>query len=352
MSGGSGNTMMPPMQSGQNGMLAGAPNLDLDCDTPPGWTKIPNSSMRSANFKLPGDSKAECYLALLGGEAGGLESNIDRWRAQISLPPLSPAEFAALPHVSMLGRDGAVVDFAGTWKGMSGTENNAGWRLVGVVQVDKEGSAFFKMYGPDAEIEAQKDNFLALARSFRPSHAGFANTPMPMPEQPSAAPAAGPAPVPAAGGQPMSPTDPAVAAMASQQGGLNWMAPGAWTKGAEKQMRTVTYDIPGGGECYVTVIPGDAGGVGANINRWREQLGNPALTAQEVEGLEHLSICGADGRMVTIEGSGAAADKAMTGAMVLVDGRTVFVKMTGPKQAVLSQKDNFKAFAGTLKESK
>jgi hypothetical protein len=317
---------------------SGAQGFALEWDLPPGWTALPANNFRQANFRLPGNEKAECYLSLLGGEAGGLESNIARWRSQISLPPLPAAELAALPHALLLGRDGVVVDCAGTWIGMSGTEHDAGWRLTGILQVSADGSAFFKMYGPEALIAAEKEHFMALARSLRPSHAGM------VPDAAAAAPSAAP--------PPMSPTDPAVASMAGDQQGLAWMAPGTWTKGADNKMRTVTYTTASGAECYVTRIGGDAGGLDANINRWRSQLGCPALAPAEIEKLEHLALLGADGRMVLIEGAGESAGKAMLGAMVLVSGRTTFVKLTGPKDAVQKELENFKAFAQTLKETK
>jgi hypothetical protein len=332
-------TNRPPAPAANPGALpaGGAEGVLLEWDLPAGWSELPTSSFRQANFRLPGTEKAECYLSLLGGEAGGLESNITRWRSQISLPPLTAAEAAALPHVQLLGRDGVVVDFAGTWKGMSGTENEPGSRLVGILQVDASGSAFFKMYGPDARIAAEKEHFLALAHSLRPSHAGMTA------KTPAAAPGGAP--------PPMSATDPAVASMAGDQQGLAWMAPGTWTKGAENKMRTVTYATASGAECYVTRISGDAGGLGANINRWRTQLGCPALSADEIEKLEHLNMLGVDGRMVLIEGAGDSAGKAMLGAMAVVGGRATFVKLTGPKDAVQKELENFKAFAQTLKET-
>jgi hypothetical protein len=327
--------------------MSGAEGVALEWDTPAGWSELPKTSMRVANMRVAGNEKAECYLVLLGGDSGGLASNVDRWRSQISLPPLAAGELEKLEHVQLLGRDAVVVDFVGTWKGMGGTENDAGWRLIGALQIDAGGSAFLKMTGPDALVAAEKEHFLAFARSLRPSHAGFVGGAAPAAPQPT--PAAG---QPAAGQPPMNPNDPAVASMAADQQGLTCMAPSSWTKAADKPARVVTYQTPGGAECYVTVIAGDGGGVGANVNRWRDQMGCAGLPAEEIEKLEHLPMLGADGRMVAIEGAGAKAGQQLLGAMVLVGGRSVFVKMTGPKEAVAKETENFKALAGSLKEAK
>jgi len=323
----------PPMATAPTG----APEeLTLEWDLPAGWTTVPPITFRQANFRLPGNDKAECYLSLLGGEAGGLEGNIARWRNQLDLAPLTATEIAALPKAQLFGRDGVLFDSLGTWKGMNGSENQAGWRLVGILQVDPGGSAFFKMYGPDALIVAEKEHFLALARSLRPAHSDA---------HPDVA---APAPKP----PPMNPSDPAVASMAGDQQGLTWMAPGTWAKGPDKAQRTVTYQTPGGAECYVTVMGGEAGGVGSNVNRWRDQMGQAALPAEELEKLEHLALLGGDGRMVAIEGAGAKAGTGLLGALVFAGTRTVFVKMTGPKEAIAKKTENFKAFAQSLKEAK
>jgi hypothetical protein len=307
---------------------AGDEGLGLEWKLPAGWSELPASPYRQANFRLPGETKAECYLSLLPGEVGGLAANITRWRTQLALPPLPPGEIANLPHAQLLGRDGVVVDFSGTWKGMAGTENEPNWRLVGVLQVSPTGSAFFKMYGPDALIAAEKDNFLALASSIRPAHAHLDSAP-----------------------PPMSPADPAVASMAGDQQGLVWMAPGTWTKAADKPQRTVTYQTSTGAECYVTVMGGEAGGIAGNVTRWRDQMGCAAPTGEELEKLEHLPMLGGDGRLVAIEGIGKAAGKGLLGALVQAGGRMVFVKLTGPIDAVGKETGNFKAFAQSLKEA-
>jgi len=100
------------------------------------------------------------------------------------------------------------------------------------------------------------------------------------------------------------------------------------------------------------VMGGEAGGVGSNVNRWRDQMGQAALPAEELEKLEHLALLGGDGRMVAIEGAGAKAGTGLLGALVFAGTRTVFVKMTGPKEAIAKETENFKAFAQSLKEAK
>ncbi len=334
------------------GMEAGA---GFAWDLPPGWTPLETSAMRNANFRVAGDEKAECYLSILGGEAGGLTSNVNRWRSQVALPPLSDAEIAALPRATLLGRQGVLVDFVGTWKGMGGTSNEAGWRLTGILDVSPEGSAFLKMTGPDAKIAAEKEHFLALAKSLRPGGApsdphaemgGAASA------APGGDPHAGIPGAPSIGGDMSGQAMPGAMPAAGDQQGLHWKAPAGWKQAAEKPARVVTFNPAEGVECYVTVLGGDGGGLEANLNRWRGQMGCADLAASEFQELPHIPILGSDGRLIAIDGAGDKAGKQMLGAVALVGGRSVFVKMTGPKDAVQKEREHFTAFAQSLEEAK
>ncbi len=134
--------------------------------TPPGWTEAPPTSMRAANFHAAGDERAECYLTLLAGDAGGLAANVNRWRAQMSLDPIDETAVAALPRAPFRDADGALLEIEGTFTGMSGSENAAGFALLGLLQVHPAGSAFLKLVGPADVVARERQAFLELAGSF------------------------------------------------------------------------------------------------------------------------------------------------------------------------------------------
>ena len=296
----------------------------LSWSTPEGWVERPPATFRDANFLVSGDERAECYLTTIGGEAGGLEPNINRWRSQLSLPPLDEAAIASLPRVPWLGGEAILVDVAGRWTGMMGGEAGEDWRLVGLLQIRHEQSRFLKMVGPAAVIGPQLDAFRALADSFRVG----------ADEQEAAA-----APV-AAGDVERTAT-------------LAWHAPAGWTRGPDKPMRDVIYLSEGGRvECSATVLGGTGGGVLANINRWCGQLGAPELQEEDLAALEHVEVAGGDGVLVRLErGPAATADPAqelLLGAVALLPERAVFVKMTGPREAVEAQRPALLEFCRSL----
>jgi hypothetical protein len=60
---------------------------------PENWTFAAGSGMRFGTFKFTHDNTPiECTLVRLGGAAGGLAPNINRWRGQIGLDPASEAD--------------------------------------------------------------------------------------------------------------------------------------------------------------------------------------------------------------------------------------------------------------------
>ena len=70
---------------------AGLPQLTWK--TPDGWTQMPAGEMRVASFKIQGagGKQADVSVIPLPGLASSTDdANVNRWRGQVSLPPISP----------------------------------------------------------------------------------------------------------------------------------------------------------------------------------------------------------------------------------------------------------------------
>lgn len=130
-------------------------------EAPEGWNQGPERSMRLVTYTVGG---AECYVTLLGGQAGGMAMNINRWVGQIGKPALSEAEIESLPKIEVLGESVPLLDLTGAYGGMDG-QATGGQGLLGVARIEDEGSLFVKMTGPESEVLAQKDNFIAFCQS-------------------------------------------------------------------------------------------------------------------------------------------------------------------------------------------
>jgi hypothetical protein len=113
--------------------------------------------------------------------------------------------------------------------------------------------------------------------------------------------------------------------------------PAGWSVGPENAMRKATWIVAGPNgskaEVAVTVFPGSVGGLTANVNRWRGQIGLPPAAAEEIAASAKPAKVGniASQRFTLISADGK---KALDAVMTAKDGATWFFKMSGEAAAV------------------
>jgi hypothetical protein len=135
---------------------------------------------------------------------------------------------------------------------------------------------------------------------------------------------------------------------------LAWSAPKGWVELAPTQMRIVNFKVGDEGECYLTILGGDGGGISGNVNRWRGQLGLGDLSDSEVEALPKMSVLGREASIVDLRGSytGMGVDAkegwALLGAITTSSRFTLFVKFIGPEPLLKSEAAGFEAFCSSL----
>ncbi len=156
--------------------------------------------------------------------------------------------------------------------------------------------------------------------------------------------AAAPAPAP----RPAMQATPAMQAEAAQAGQPTWATlPEGWTVGPPNAMRKGSWTIAGPNgtkaELAVTVFPGNVGGLTANVNRWRGQLGLPPATEADILAAAKPGRVGADEaqRFVMVAADGAKSTDAF---LVPKNGSTWFCKLSGDTPAVQAQAEAFTKF--------
>jgi len=127
---------------------------------PEGWSDAGPRTMRTLNFGVGKES--ECYLVVLGGDGGGLAANLNRWQGQMGLDPLSEGELAALPLVPMLGEEAPFLIAHGDYAGM-GDATGLDHTMLGIALIRPQNAVFLKMTGPEDEVAANREAFLAFA---------------------------------------------------------------------------------------------------------------------------------------------------------------------------------------------
>ena len=284
-------------------------------DLPENWKELPRAQFRDANFAVNGRQRLECYVTVLPGGGGGIAPNLNRWRGQMGQEALTAAEIAALPRVMMLGTEAVKVRIDGTFKGAGAEGGGGGYSMIGLAAERAGAVVTAKLVGPSADVDAESANFDALIASLR-SEGGAQGQPA------SAGPAA---------------FDPS---------SLKWKAPAGWTEAPAKPMRLVTL-IPSasaGTECWVSVLGGNGGGLAPNLARWCSQIGRATMSKDEMAALPTMDVLGTRAVLVEIQGSEAA----LLAVVCELGQYSVFVRLTGSREAVHAERERFLEFVRSL----
>jgi len=123
-------------------------------------------------------------------------------------------------------------------------------------------------------------------------------------------------------------------------------------------MRRATYLVKGAdgqtAEVVVSVFPGDVGGLMANINRWRAQIGMGPIAPDEIAGVtSDMDVNGTKATVVDLKADVVPTGKTQPPHMIVVTvphaGNSWFFKMTGDVPLVDAQKETFLQFVKSVR---
>jgi len=134
-------------------------------EVPMGWQELPATSFRLLNYGF-GDG-GEVYLST---SRGGLLENVNRWRRQFGLEPLTQAELDELEAVRLPGYLGVWVEAEGTYAAGMGREAAEGMALRGVVAESEGEILTVKMVGPRLAVEAEEGKLRAFLAGLKPAN--------------------------------------------------------------------------------------------------------------------------------------------------------------------------------------
>ncbi len=312
--------------------------------TPEGWREAGTGEMRVAGFTITGPNGQSAQVAVtpLPGMAGRETLIVNMWRQQVGLSELTEAEAGKeLTAVDIGGTPGKMFDMNG--KSPAG----ASIRIVTAMAHLGEMSWFYKLQGDDELVLAQKPNFIAFLKSVKIEEA-------PAPEAlPAGHPPVGGGAMPG-GGMPGAVTT--AEPPAPREGGPTWTVPTGWKEISGGQFLFAKFLIAGEGEAKAAVnvssSAGDGGGLAANLNRWRAQLGQgPWSEAELQKNTQEIEVLGGKGTYVEMSGTDSSTDKPATtlGVKVVRSGSTWYYKLMGEPKLVAAQKENFLAFVKGVK---
>lgn len=127
-----------------------------------------------------------------------------------------------------------------------------------------------------------------------------------------------------------------------------WTVPPGWEAGPASSVRRASFVVNGPNgqsvDIAVTVFPGDVGGMTANLNRWRGQIGLAPATDVPTSSLD---IAGETATLVDFAND--ATGKRMVVVTIPHAGNSWFFKMTGDTPLVEAQKEAFLQFVKSVK---
>jgi hypothetical protein len=148
-------------------------------------------------------------------------------------------------------------------------------------------------------------------------------------------------------------TDPGMPPPPTPKGAIKWSLPKGWTDSpGGGTMRFATFKSPYAGklEATVVVLPGPAGGELANVNRWRGQIGLPALDeASLTKSRAVLKTKAGALNVYDFTSEGQAKSRLVAGYISTPDGNTWFLKMTGDADPVGKAKPDFMTILGSVR---
>ncbi len=132
---------------------------------------------------------------------------------------------------------------------------------------------------------------------------------------------------------------------------LRWRLPKGWTEGQAGGMRYATLkpSVAGRIDVSVVVLPGEAGGELANVNRWRGQIGlapidEPALASAR----RPLETPAGTVSVYDFTSEGQAKSRMIAG-LLAANGSSWFLKMVGDAGAVGAARPDFMHWLETLR---
>ncbi len=268
----------------------GQPAPQFTWKTPDGWQELAASEFRVASFKITGQDgqQADVSVIPLPGMAGGDLSNVNRWRGQVGQPPVSEEQLKTLAeNIDVGGQPAALYDQVGD-----------SMRILAVIQHRKGTAWFIKMTGDNQLVTQHKPVFVEFLKSlqFTTAHAGRPH----------------------------------------------WTAPPDWKEVPGGQFLVAKFMIGTEASVNISTSPGNGGGLAANVNRWRKQLGLSELADEEL-----AQSVKSTGPVTLVEMSGQSAS--LVAAIVSQPGQTWFYKLMGDATVVAAQKDAFTKFVQEVK---
>lgn len=134
----------------------------LKWTAPANWAVKPGSAMRKGSYAVSGPGgDADLSITAFPGDVGGELANVNRWRGQLALAPVSASDLdGAVTRREVNGLRLTIVD-------LTGGSGDARQRLVGAIVPFDGATWFFKLTGPESTVAAEQSTFLSFLNTLQ-----------------------------------------------------------------------------------------------------------------------------------------------------------------------------------------
>jgi hypothetical protein len=138
--------------------------VGITWDVPDGWTEAPStSSFITAVFEAKNEAgDARITVSSLTNDGGGVLQNINRWRGQVGLGPIQQFEEQPMTPITVAGQVAGVIDLSAPEGAGASLER---LMVVFIPRPDQGLTWYFKMSGPSATLDEQKQAFTEFVES-------------------------------------------------------------------------------------------------------------------------------------------------------------------------------------------
>jgi hypothetical protein len=166
---------MPPMAGTSGSGASGAPSpsppaaggedgsSDIAYEAPPGWQDTGSGGFRAASFRVGEEGEsAEITVIALGPNSGSILDNVNRWRGQVRLEPLTAEQLDA--DTQSLDAQNA----PGTYVALHGPDDGGKQEsILGVILPREDRVWFVKMTGNTVVVQREQAHFESFTQSLR-----------------------------------------------------------------------------------------------------------------------------------------------------------------------------------------
>jgi hypothetical protein len=307
---------------------------------PPGWRAVEPAPMSIATYEVGENPPLKMTVSQVSAMASGSATvlmNVNRWRGQLGLPPVSEAEIAKLVKpVALQGHEALLIDL----EGPKPAGDKPQQRMLASLIPDDERVWVYKLMGPAEAVAGQKDFFEGMVKSttFKGQAQATSAT---------------------AGGKSGATGAPASNGAGSNIPGLTaYTLPEGWQVDAQpRQFRVATIVVPSGNASVEIVVTQlnmtSLADLKLNINRWRGQVHLPPTDDISGEKAEPVTFPQGPGVLRDFSGPESEGNGRLRQLVAMTQfpgAQSIwFFRFVGPYDVVTKNKPAFETFLKSLK---